>query len=311
MSNASDLVIREATERDTPALSAFMQAQKQPRSSVEYLRHWYFHAPVKGGTVIVGERDGAVIGMATMTAHRFQQGHSTALVAMPQKVLTDSALRGQGIFGKLYRASESACLEKGADFFLTVTNAASTDIFLNKFGYVRLPSPRMAVMLPLFGKVETRSPIAADVVTSTASKESDVWRMMKDSAHHQWRFIDHPLREYVMASCSMKGEELGVVFLKRIKKKGVPVMLLLDMVPRYEARLPQLLRAARKLTWKHRAFALLCLHEETFAQAIKDNSPIAQRSSGFNFLVKGKDDAHTRELASQRFEISFGDLDFF
>ncbi len=70
---------------------------------------------------------------------------------MPQKVLTDANLRGQGVFGKVYSASEQAC-RRGADFFLTVTNAASTPIFLGKFGYQRTAVPRMAALLPCPGE---------------------------------------------------------------------------------------------------------------------------------------------------------------
>lgn len=35
------------------------------------------------------------------------------------------------------------------------------------------------------------------------------------------------------------------------------------------------------------------------------------RRSGFNLLVKGKDVSHTRERASQSFELAFGDLELF
>ena len=123
--------------------------------------------------------------------------------------------------------------------------------------------------------------------------------------------MDHPLKEYVSARCSTNGKELGSVFLKRVKKKGVPVMLLLDMTPREVATSGDLLRVARKLAWKHRALALLCLQEERLLLAITANSPVMHRSSGFNFLAKGKDESHTRALAREPVEISFGDLDFF
>ena len=230
---------------------------------------------------------------------------------MPQKVLTDASLRGQGIFGKLYRASERACLERGADFFLTVTNSESTDIFLNKFGYVRLPSPGMALLLPLPGKVELSSADKWEFLASFETENGDAWRMAKDRVHYRWRFIDHPLREYVIGCCSANGADLGCVFLKRTRKRAVPVMLLLDMVPAVPAASGDLLRAARKLTWKHGALALLCHQEERVAAAFTENSPIIRRSSGFNLLVKGRDQQHTHALANQSFEISLGDLDFF
>lgn len=311
MTATADLIIREGVEADMTALSAFMRGQGQLRSTGEYLRHWYFRNPTRGGTVILGEREGAVVGVATMNAHRFHRAGETALVAMPQKVLTAASLRGQGIFGRLYRASERSCLEKGADFFLTVTNRDSTDIFLSKFGYTRLPSPHLAVMLPRPGKVEASSLTTDDVPISTANLNGPAWCMAKDVSHHRWRFMDYPLKEYVGVRCSTDGRELGCVFLKRVKRKGVPVMLLLDILPRDIATSGDLLRAARKLAWKHRAFALICLQEERLMPAISANSPVIRRSSNFNFLAKGRDDSHTRALARQPVEISLGDLDFF
>src|SRR5437868_5540133 len=137
-----------------PAVSAFMQAEHQERSDAEYLRHWYFRNPIAGSAMLIGEREGSVVGMATMNVHHFRGPAGLALAAMPQKVLTHASLRGQGIFGRLYRACETVCLARGVDFFITVTNAASTPIFLAKFGYQRAPSPTLGLMLPMPGRAE-------------------------------------------------------------------------------------------------------------------------------------------------------------
>ncbi len=77
-----------------------MAAQGQRRCSAEYLRHWYFRTPSSSASVILGEALGRLVGMATTNDHRFVTAGADGLVGMPQKVLTDSALRGQGIFGK-------------------------------------------------------------------------------------------------------------------------------------------------------------------------------------------------------------------
>ena len=310
MSRAEEMRVREAQETDASALSVFMIAQQQERCTPEYLRHWYFQGPVKGGAMMMGERNGRILGMATMTAHRFERMEASALVAMPQKVLTDASARGQGIFGKLYRASERACLDHGADFFLTVTNAASTPIFLGKFGYRRVDPPRMAVLLPLPGRPVSRVLVRTEVERSDPLRNG-IWRMHKDAAYHQWRFIDHPLREYICLACELNGRPLGSIFLKRIRKKGVPVMLLLDMVPTAMELAPELLRAARKAAWQQRCLALLVLDQEDNRAAIAANGPAVHRSSNFNLLVKGEDEVHTAALASQHFELAFGDLDFF
>lgn len=310
MTTGAEIVIREAGEQGLASVSAFMCAQQKMRNSEAYLRHWYFRNPVPGGSLVIGEREGRIVGMATMNAHHFVRNYSTALVAMPQKVLTDPSLRGQGVFGRLYRHCEKVSIERHADLFLTVTNAASTDIFLRKFGYVRLPSPLMAVMMPLPGRPQAR-PLSAEDKPMAPTSAGPSWHMTKDETHLQWRYLDHPLREYIMVRCALGPGVLGDLFLKRIRKKGLPVMLVMEMTASDPAVLPELLRTARRLSWQHRCVALLCLTEARFKEAIAKNGPMIRRTSGFNLLVKGLGPAHTSELAQQPFEISFGDLDFF
>lgn len=257
---------------------------------------------------MLGEMHGRLVGMATTNDHRFRSSTGDALVGMPQKVLTDAAQRGRGIFGRLYHASEAACLERGVRFFLTVTNEASTPIFLGRFGYQRLPAPRLSILPPAIGPVprlDPRAPLPEQHHTG-----SEAWGVVKDAAHLRWRYVEHPLQEYLVVHAGTPGEDLGWLFLKRISKKGVPVMLLMDIVSVARGAERTLLRMARRLTLQHRCAALLVLHEERLEPAL-GVLPAVRRSSGFNWLVKGPDAARTNELCACRFDISFGDLDFF
>ena len=301
-------MIRAAGEKDLQPLSTFMLAQWQVRCSPEYLHHWYFRTPSGSASVIIGERAGAIAGMATTNDLYFISAAGRALVGMPQKVLTDASMRGKGIFGKLYWASEQACLSRGVDYFLTVTNEASTPIFLGKFGYHRLPAPRMAVLLPAIGKVPMLSTAVAP--NDRRARPGSAWGVEKNAKHLLWRYAQHPLKEYIIGHIGTVAEELGWLFLKRIHKKGVPVMLLMDVVPAHEGAVGELLRMARRLTLKHGCAALLCLQEEWMEPALR-RTRFLERSSGFNWLVKGRDDTHTQLLLSRRSDLSFGDLDFF
>lgn len=285
-----------------------MAAQGQRRCSAEYLRHWYFSTPSRSASVILGEALGRLVGMATTNDHRFVTAGADGLVGMPQKVLTDSALRGQGIFGKLYHASEAACLDRGVRFFLTVTNEASTPIFLGRFGYERSPAPRMAILPPAFGGVPRLDPqaplIGQDAPRATA------WGVQKDAAHLRWRYVEHPLKEYIIVHVGTPNEELGWLFLKRITKMGLPVLLLMDLAPAARGAEGALLKMARRLIVRHGSVALLVLHEAWLEPALAREGGM-HRSSGFNLLVKGRDAAATGLLRDHRFDLSFGDLDFF
>ena len=294
-----------------PALARFMHAQGQPRSSEEYLRHWYFGDPQAASTVMIGSKNGEVVCMATMKHHHFTGEGGVKLVAMPQKVLTDASLRGKGIFQKLYWASEADARSKGAGFFLTVTNAASTPIFLGRFGYHRLPAPGMRVLSPRPGAIGDRPIGAVPSMRSDPGPNDATWRMMKPQAHLQWRYTDHPLKEYAVHAIGEERSGQGMIFTKRIRKKGLPVLLLMDAVADDPSLFNGVLQLGRRLAWSERCVAMLALRNEVHEAAMRDSGFSWAVSSGFNLLVKGLDAAHSEVLLGHRFDLTFGDLDFF
>lgn len=294
-------------EEQLDDLAHFMRAHGNAHAEAEHLRHWYLGNPTGSSSVMLGLLNGRVVGMATTNDHYFNGPDGRALVAMPQKVLTDASLRGQGIFGNLYKASEEVGRRKGVGFFLTVTNAASTPIFLQRFGYQRLPSPRMLVVAPALGPVRGA---AADVPwTVPAAVRPDAWTMEKEEAHMRWRFGGAGGVGRVDQAFRFADGSTGRLFLKRIKRKGVPLLLLLDGHAADDRLLRMLLVQARRIARRQGCVALLVLAEERMVRA---TSGMLRHtvSSGLNLLVKGLDEAHTTRLLRQRFSIAFGDLDF-
>jgi GNAT superfamily N-acetyltransferase len=305
----SGLHIREAERADLDALAAFMRSQGSGGADADYLAHWYMHNPSGSASVVIGEMDGRIVGMATTNDHRFHRLGETALVAMPQKVLTDASVRGQGIFGKLYRAAEEACIARGADFFLTVTNAASTPIFLGRFGYTRLPSPPLAMLSALPGRSRL---MPLQTLGSTAVPlPREAWTMQRSDDHRSWRYDRHLFPGYRVLSLDGEGPSRPTVCLCPVRRMGLPFLLLMDLWPTDAANSVLLLRHVRRLAWAERAVGVLLLEEAPLVPAIVAQWPRWRRSSGFNLLVKGRDEAHTDHLTRQQFELGFGDLDFF
>ena len=303
----STLSIRHAHSTDVPALSAFMESQGQDRCSAAYLEHWYFRNPSGSASVIIGEMDGRIVGMATTNDHIFEKGGEEVLVGMPQKVLTDEAIRGQGVFGRLHAAAEKACLDRGVEMFLTVTNAASTPIFIERFGFRRLPVPRMALLLPSIGA----APILSESWAPHRERapNQDIWRMKKDAAHFSWRYTQNPLKEYTFLQVSDDNNG-GWVVLHRTHRAKLPISLLMDMEPQIGGAATKQLKMARRLVLHQRSLGLLALEESWNSSSLRRAS-VARRSSGLALLVKGKDGAHTQALLNNRFDLAFGDLDFF
>lgn len=294
-------------EEHLDALAAFMRTHGGADTDKERLRHWYLRNPTGSSTVMLGLLNGRIVGMATTNDHHFNGPGGRALVAMPQKVLTDATLRGQGIFGKLYKASEEAGRREGVDFFLTVTNAASTPIFLQRFGYHRLPSPRMLVLAPALGAV--KGAVAGVPWSAPAAGATDAWTMEKDEAHVHWRFREFTGDGHLHQAFRFADGSTGTLFLKRMKRKGVPLLLLLDALASDDRTLRVLVQQARRMARRQGCVALLVLAEDRMVGATQGMLRHTL-SSGFNLLVKGLDDAHTARLLQQRFAIAFGDLDF-
>jgi len=306
----SELVIRPAILADLDALAAFMRHHGTSHATAEYLRHWYFGNPSGSASLMVGWSEGRIVGMATTNDHHFQRmGNATALVGMPQKVLTDESIRGKGVFGKLHRASEAACLERGVDFFLTVTNAASTPIFLSKFGYHRAASPGLIALAARPGRALVRS--VAPPAPRAANAPVHAWSMHKDAAHFAWRYAPFPGAEHRVLEVGPPNSPQGVIMLRKVRKLGLPFQLLMDALPTTGQHGRDLLLAARAVAWREGCAGVLVLEQEHLSPWLKGQYPRLLRSSGFNLLVKGRDAMHTQALIDEGFELAFGDLDFF
>lgn len=306
----SELTIRQARVEDLDALASFIRAHSDGDTDAKYLHHWYFDNPSRSASLMVGWVNGAIAGMATTNDHFFErQGQARCLVAMPQKVLTDASVRGKGVFGKLYQASEAACLERGVDFFLTVTNAASTPIFLERFGYARLPAPSLTMLAARPGRVQYRD--AARAIPSFHFPLGPSFRMRKDAEHFRWRYESTAVSKHRILLIGPQEMPLGTVVLRPLRKGGLPFLLLMDLLPTRPDLGAALLRAVRQIAWQQKAVGVLVLGVAHLEFALRQQFPRLSRSSGFNLLVKGKDAAHTQELSSHSFELAFGDLDFF
>lgn len=306
--STDDLVIAPLGEGDLEPLAAFMREQNNAATDAGRLRHWYLDNPAGRATVIVGRIGGRIVGMSTTNAHRFRGPEGEALVAMPQKVLTDASVRGRGIFQRLYHATEQAARAKGAGFLLTVTNAASTPIFLGRFGYVRLPVPRMLVWPALPGGVRGEVPPDAWAVHAWTTEDASVWHLSRDAAHLHWRYSAHPDRAHEQHAFATADGHARIV-LKRIQRKGLPVMLLLELVATDPGSARMALRDARHLAWRNGCIALMGLRTRQLLASSRGTVHLTV-SSGFNLLVKGLDEGATARLSAQPFELALGDLDF-
>jgi GNAT superfamily N-acetyltransferase len=140
---------------------------------------WFYERnPVRPASVLLGEEDDRVIATVAMSFQRLPIGGEEIEVGMPLRVATDPAFRGRGIFAKLEGANEERARELGIRMLLTVPNAASAPVFLERLGWTPLPPLRVWLRL--------RTP---------ARRAARVERF--GDPYLDWRFADAP-REYAL-----------------------------------------------------------------------------------------------------------------
>ncbi|WP_460571743.1 GNAT family N-acetyltransferase [Flaviaesturariibacter terrae] len=279
------------------------------RMTPAFIRHWYFGNPAGSFSFQVVRLNGKPEGFATTNNFRFRIGGREQLVAMPQNVLTSEALRGKGMFGKLYFRTEADNLAHGVDAFLTFTNELSTPIFLAKFGYTRGQCPD--VLLYPFGagvlfsgyRFRRLGGVADIAFPETLFQAENA--LVKSRAHLEWRYSNYPPGVIHAVEVKKGGRVTGFLIFKKEKKKGIPFLLLMDVVAADEASYTATVKAAPYYGAKALA-AFVLLYDPGTGVPGGLHKRIKNR---FNFLVKGKTPEETATLAATRYRFFFGDMD--
>ncbi|HEY3920835.1 MAG TPA: GNAT family N-acetyltransferase [Gaiellaceae bacterium] len=160
---------------DVADLMALVWGARPDEAELEW---FYERNPVRPASVLLGEEDGQVVATVAMSFHRRSIGGRELEVGMPLRVATDPVYRGRGIFAELEHANEERARERGVALLLTVPNAASAPVFLEKLGWKALPLLRVWARL--------RPP---------ARRGARLERF--DDPYLDWRFVDAP-RDYAL-----------------------------------------------------------------------------------------------------------------
>jgi hypothetical protein len=313
MTNSEDFRFERTSAHSHTALSEFIIKQTKNRSATpEYLQWWFMNNPVSS-SMQHALLNGRIAGFASTNNFKMYYEGEEKTVAMPQKVLTDSQLRGKGLFSKLYFKTEEENIQLNhVDFFLTFTNDASTPIFINKFGYKRGISPDVLLIFPglnvllskhVYSVVEL--PEKKSEYHFTASTLSN--SIIKNAEYFRWRYFSFS-NEIIMLT-SENGAETQSIFLKRVVKSKIPFYAVLDIVAESEAGVTQMLRYALHYSLRKLSAGLMTLDHPQINSAMK-NFLHYKVKNRFHFLVKGKNQEETNTLAATKFNFTFGDLDF-
>jgi hypothetical protein len=302
----SEPEIRLAKSTDTEALAAFINKENPAGDPVKgsFLKWWFFGINDHDSTVCYSIDNNLVTGLACTRNFKLLYKGEPHTIAMPQKVLTASGLRKKGLFSRLYYATESLNGDKKVLIHLTITNAASTPIFLGKFGYQRGQSPDVILLPTITGITGKTLFSAADkqtvAITSGFAQPDNA--IMKDQAYFHWRYLDHQDDSETILQDKTTG---NFIFLKIKKFKNIPSAFLLDTT--FTLSNEHYRSLCRFLLKKGILLLLVLQRKQEINQELPLHFTIKNR---FNFLVKGRNEKETEELAGITFKLDFGVLDF-
>lgn len=306
MTASDQILFARTSDKDLAALSRFIiHETKNAKATPEYLRWWFFQNPVSASMqhAVANEK---IAGMATTNNFRMSFEGNEKQVAMPQKVLTDAGLRGQGLFSKLYFKTEEENLQQNKiDFFLTFTNAASTPIFLKKFGYRNGISPDVFVIMPSATdffrtkKYELRAPASSSQFQPLNIANA----IVKNKEHFHWRY------SLAAEPVTRISEGDSEIYLKRIFKNRIPFYAVLDFISVSDQSTARLIHHSLHYSVRKLAAGLLLMSHEIITPVIRRFVHFRIKNR-FSFLVKGKDHLMTEKLSQEKFNFTFGDLDF-
>jgi GNAT superfamily N-acetyltransferase len=162
------------------------------------LEWFYERNPVRPASVLLGEEDGKVVATVAISFQRMAIGGEEVEVGVPLRVATDPAYRGRGIFGKLQAANEERVRELGVRLLLTVPNAASAPVFLERLGWAALPWVRVWARLKVLpARTGARRVDRFEPQVTTRHSPGSGEHVLRDAAWLNWRFGDSP-RDYAL-----------------------------------------------------------------------------------------------------------------
>ena len=174
---------------DVAELMARVWGQRPDERELEW---FYERNPVRPASVLLGEDGGRVIATVAISFQRMTIGGDEVEVGMPLRVATDGAYRGQGIFGKLQAANEERVRELGIRLLLTVPNAASAPVFLERLGWQPLPSLRVWARPKLLPSRLRTPRVDRFDGRETERYAPDGDAVLRDEAWLNWRFAEAP-----------------------------------------------------------------------------------------------------------------------
>ncbi len=308
--------IVKAGKQNVQKITELINFENNSQVTSSYLKSWYWEKPSGSSSVIILVDGEEVLGVSTSNNFDMLINGELKRAAFPQKVVTSQQVRGKGFFSKLYWTNEKDNYEnEGVDINLTFTNHLSTPIFLKKFGYHEGVSPDVVILSPVLNRqsLEIIEHQDFESIQVNGFQFAHANSINKSLAYFKWRYSDEKALDkkgYGIFEIKRKGTVLGVVVVKKIKKKGIPVLALVDVLLKHSNDVNDIIQACRYMVLKQGSLGLMVLDNDFIHSSVETVKLKYVIKNQLNFLVKGRKEEETQVLSKTKFNFWFGDLDF-
>jgi ribosomal protein S18 acetylase RimI-like enzyme len=193
-------------------------------------REWKFERnPHGGGLIWVADDEGTIAGCYVWNPVRLRFGHAAFAGAQAVDAVVDPAYRGRGVFTDLVRAAleDEESRELAAAYAFPVEAAYRGQVKLGfRLCWTVTPVHRPLPFRPRAAAgVERVSRFDGRFDELAARRDEGVIHVDRDAAYLQWRYLEHPVRDYEALAC-MRGDELRGYCVFRIDgRRGLLVDL--------------------------------------------------------------------------------------
>jgi len=305
--------IQVIEETDLPGVEEMYrrEGEKYKANTAEAFAWWYFRNPVGSQSLYGVNLRGKIEGFASTNNFYFRVGGERKLVAMIQKVITLPGIRGKGYFGKLLRELEADNLGRaGADILAGFPNGNAAPIYIQKFAYKWAPQLQVKYTPAslLGGGALTRLGSAADIHNYAGVEEDNA--LVKDEAYYRWRYAGYPDGAIHVLKAERRGTVVGYAFVRTFHKKKIPFFLLMDFIVYDRTDVPFLMKQLKGYALKNAHAGVLYVGTDLL-DGLAGKMLTFDTPKKIGFMVKGKSEAETDVLKTRRYNLTFGDMDFF
>lgn len=223
-----EILIRQATEKDIPAIIELLKLSLGETSSKKTIAYWewkHLQNPFGASPVLIAEFSGQLVGVRAMMQWKWQTQHQSFNSLRAVDTATHPEYQGKGIFKNLTLAFIENAQRQQFSFIFNTPNKQSLPGYL-KMGWMELGRVRV-YLKPIFPNLyqtelyweRYQEQLINWDPKNISTKEIKNLHTPKSLDYLIWRYRQCPIKEYGLIVGELQTNKYWI-FVKRKKRKG-------------------------------------------------------------------------------------------